>query len=145
MFANCVGIKGRTLGLVGFGNIAQLVAERAKAFEMNILVHTRTKVAGLEKKLGFQYAESLEDLLKRSDIVSIHTPGTPETKGMINKDFLKLMKDESMLINTSRGAVINDQDLLAHLEESKGFWYGTDVFNGEPAGKEGRQLGARTK
>ena len=55
---------------------------------------------------------------------------------MVNKDFLKHMKNESVLINTARGAVINDEDLLAHLEESKGFWYGTDVFNGEPSAKE---------
>ena len=78
----------------------------------------------------------MEDLLKRSDIVSLHTPGTAETKGMVNKEFLKHMKDEGVLINTARGTVINDKDLLSHLEESKTFWYGTDVFNGEPAGKE---------
>ena len=63
MFANCTGIKGRTLGLIGFGAIGQLVLERAKAFELNVIVHTRSKQAGLEKKLGFQYASSLEDLL----------------------------------------------------------------------------------
>lgn len=56
MFANCTGIKGRTLGLIGFGAIAQLVLERAKAFELNVIVHTRTQQVGLEKKLGFQYA-----------------------------------------------------------------------------------------
>jgi phosphoglycerate dehydrogenase-like enzyme len=53
MFANCTGIKGRTIGLIGFGAIAQLVLERAKAFELNVIVHTRTKQAGLEKKMGF--------------------------------------------------------------------------------------------
>lgn len=53
MFANCAGIKGRTLGLIGFGNIAQLVHERAKAFDMNVLVYTRTQHPGLDKKLGF--------------------------------------------------------------------------------------------
>ena len=58
MFTNCTGIKGRTLGLIGFGNIAQLLCERALAFEMNVLVHTRTKKEGLEKKLGFEYAQS---------------------------------------------------------------------------------------
>jgi D-3-phosphoglycerate dehydrogenase len=84
LFANCTGIKGRTLGLIGFGNIAQLVMERAKAFDLNILVHTRTQKAGLEKRLGFQYASSLEDLLARSDIVSIHTPATAETKELVN-------------------------------------------------------------
>lgn len=55
---------------------------------------------------------------------------------MVNKDFLKNMKPDAVLINTARGAVVNDNDLLAHLEENKNFWYGTDVFNGEPAGKE---------
>jgi D-3-phosphoglycerate dehydrogenase len=68
--------------------------------------------------------------------VSLHTPGTPETKGMVNKNFLSLMKEDAVLINTARGAVVNDSDLLAHLEESKNFWYGTDVYNGEPTAKE---------
>ena len=134
MFANCTGIKGRTLGLIGFGAIAQLVLERAKAFELNVLVHTRTQQPGLEKKLGFQYASSLEDLLKRSDIVSIHTPATAETKNMVNKDFLSHMKPDAILLNTSRGTVVNEEHLLAHLEANKNFWFGTDVFNGEPAG-----------
>lgn len=75
--------------------------------------------------------------MKRSDIVSIHTPNAPETKGMINKAFLSNMKPDAVLINTARGAVVNDDDLLAHLEEHKNFWYGTDVYNGEPAGKDG--------
>lgn len=136
MFANCTGIKGRTIGLIGFGNIAQLVMERAKAFEMNVLVHSRSKKEGLEKKLGFQYAASLEDLLKNSDIVSIHTPATAETKGMVNSTFLSHMKPDAVLLNTSRGTVVNEEHLLAHLEANKNFWFGTDVFNGEPAGKE---------
>lgn len=55
---------------------------------------------------------------------------------MVNKEFLKHLKKNAVLINTSRGAVINDEDLLAHLEAEKDFWYGTDVFNGEPSGKE---------
>jgi D-3-phosphoglycerate dehydrogenase len=76
----------------------------------------------------------LEDLLKHSDIVSVHTPATPETKGMINKDFLSHMKPDGVLINTSRGTVANEDDLLAHLNANTSFWYGTDVFNGEPAG-----------
>ena len=103
---------------------------------MNVIVHTRTQKAGLDKKLGFVYASSLEDLLERSDIVSIHTPATPETKGFVNKHFLSHMKQDAVLINTSRGTVVNEDDLLAHLEEHKNFWYGTDVYNGEPAGKE---------
>lgn len=134
LFTNCTGIKGRTLGLIGFGNIAQLVLERAKAFEMSVIVHTRTQQPGLEKKLGFQYASSLEDLLKRCDIVSIHTPATAETKNLVDKNFLSHMKPDAILLNTSRGTVVNEADLLSHLEANKNFWFGTDVFNGEPAG-----------
>ncbi len=63
LFANCSGIKGRTLGIVGFGSIGQLVVERAKAFEMNILVFNRSKKAGLDKKIGFTYVDSLDELL----------------------------------------------------------------------------------
>jgi D-3-phosphoglycerate dehydrogenase / 2-oxoglutarate reductase len=99
-----------------------------------VLVYTRTQHAGLDKKLGFQYADSLEDLLKRSDIVSIHTPATAETKNLVNKDFLSHMKPDAVLLNTSRGTVVNEEHLLAHLEANKNFWFGTDVFNGEPAG-----------
>ena len=108
--------------------------DRAKAFDLNIIVHTRTQKAGLEKKLGFQYASSIEDLLTRSDIVSIHTPATAETKELVNKSFLAHMKPDAVLLNTSRGTVVNEVDLLAHLEANKNFWFGTDVFNGEPAG-----------
>jgi phosphoglycerate dehydrogenase-like enzyme len=103
---------------------------------MNALVFTRTQKPGLDKKIGFNYVNSLEDLLNNSDIVSLHTPGTPETKGMVNKNFLKQMKEDAVLINTARGAVINDVELLAHLNENPNFWYGTDVYNGEPTAKE---------
>lgn len=135
-FASCLGLKHRTLGLVGFGNIGQLVAKRAIAFEMNVLVHTRTQDDELAKSVGFKYASSLDDLLANSDVVSFHVPSTPETKGMINKDLLGKMKPNAVLINTARGNIVNDDDLFNHLEETKSFWYGTDVFNGEPAGKE---------
>ena len=134
LFSTCTGIKGRTLGLIGFGAISQLVLERAKAFDLTVIVHTRTKHADLPKKLGFTYADTLEELLSKSDIVSIHLPATPETKNLVNKDFLGHMKPDGVLINTSRGTVVNEVDLLAHLEANKGFWFGTDVFNGEPAG-----------
>jgi len=136
MFANCVGIKGKTIGLIGFGNIAQLVCERAKAFEMNVLVFTRTQKAGLDKKMGFEYAPSMEALLSHSDIVSLHTPATAETKNMVDKTFLSHMKEDAMLINTARGNVIVEEALLEKLEQCKNFWAGLDVYLGEPAGKE---------
>lgn len=101
---------------------------------MDVIVHTRTKKDPLAKQLGFRYA-SLDDLLANSDIVSLHVPSTKETVGMVNKEFLGKLKEDAVLINTARGNVINDEDLIAHLESHHQFWYGTDVFNNEPAGK----------
>lgn len=136
MFANCRGIKGRTLGLIGFGNISKLVCKAAKALEMDVLVSTRTQHAGLDEHLGFSYV-SQDELLARSDIVSIHTPSTPQTKGMVNADFLGKMKADAMFINTSRGNVVDEEALLAKLESCPNFWVGTDVYNGEPTVKAG--------
>jgi D-3-phosphoglycerate dehydrogenase / 2-oxoglutarate reductase len=132
MFTDCTGLKGRTLGLIGFGNIAQRVAERALAFEMKVLTFNRSnKSSG-----GVQAVSSLTELLEESDIVSLHVPNNKDTKGMVNKNFLSKMKPDGVLINTSRGAAVNEDDLLAHLDANKNFWFGTDVLEGEPAEKE---------
>ena len=78
---------------------------------------------------------SQDELLARSDIVSLHTPGTPQTNNMVNEDFLGKMKPDSVLINTARGSVVNETALLAKLESCPNFWVGTDVFVGEPTEK----------
>ena len=137
LFANCAGIKGKTLGVVGLGSIGQLVIERAKAFEMEVLVHTRSKKEGLDKKLGFTYTQDLNHLLANSDVVSFHVPATPATNGLVNEALLAHMKPNAAVINTSRGTLVNEADLHAHLEKNPEFWYGTDVFQGEPSVKEG--------
>lgn len=131
MFANCRGIKGRTLGLIGFGSIGKLVCKAARGLEMNVLVCTRTKIEGLDEQLGFRYVDQ-DELLARSDIVSIHTPKTPQTTNMVNAEFLGKMKDDAMLINTSRGDLVDEAALLAKLESCPDFWVGADVFVGEP-------------
>ena len=102
---------------------------------MNVIVHTRTQHVGLDKEMGFQYA-TLDELLAISDIVSLHTPSTAETKNLVNKTFLDKMKNDAVLINTARGNCVVDADLLAKLESCPDFWVGTDVFNGEPTTKE---------
>lgn len=131
-FTKCLGLKGRTLGLIGFGNIAQRVATRALAFEMNVITFNRSK-----KTIdGVELAESIDEVLEKSDIVSLHFPNTKDTKGMVNKEFLEKMKPNGVLINTARGAAVVEEDLLAHLETYEGFWFGTDVLNGEPSSKE---------
>jgi D-3-phosphoglycerate dehydrogenase / 2-oxoglutarate reductase len=89
----------------------------------------------LDKKLGFEYTSTLEDLLSRSDIVSLHVPATAETKNLVSKEFLSHMKADSVLINTTRGSVVSESDLLERLESTPTFWFGTDVFANEPAAK----------
>ena len=84
--------------------------------------------------MGFSYV-CQDELLARSDIVSIHTSSTPETDGMVNEDFLKKMKTDAMLINTSHSNLVNEDALLAKLEACPDFWVGTDVYNGEPTTK----------
>lgn len=134
MFASCKGVRGRTLGLIGFGNIGQAVAVAAKALGMEVLVNTRTQKEGLDKQLGFTYA-TMDELLANSDIVSLHTPSTAETKGMVNAAFLGKMKPDGVLINTSRANVVDEEALLAKLEANKDFWVGSDLFVGEPSAK----------
>ena len=132
MFTKCLGLKDRTVGLIGFGNIAQRVAKRALAFEMKVLTFNRSGKT-IE---GVEAVASIDDLLSQSDIVSIHIPNNKDTKGMVNKDFLGKMKPNGVLINTARGAAVVEEDLLEHLNTFESFWFGTDVLNGEPAEKE---------
>lgn len=136
MFVDCKGIRGRTIGIIGYGNIGSLVCAAAKAFGMEVIVSTRTECPQKAKAEGFTHV-SQDELLARADIVTIHTPSTPQTKGMVNSDFLGKMKENAVLINTSRGDVIDEDALLAKLEACKGFWCGLDVFKGEPSVKAG--------
>jgi len=101
---------------------------------MNVLVNDVFKREGLEDKIGFKYVDQ-DELLASCDIISLHTPSTPKTKGMVNAEFLGKMKSEGVLINTSRANVVNEDALLAHLEVNENFWVGSDVFVGEPSAK----------
>ena len=97
-------MNGKTLGIIGAGHIGRKVIKIAQALDMNILVYTRTPRADEE---GIRYV-SFEELLKNSDYVSMHCPLTESTKHMINKDTLSLMKPSAFIINTSRGALIDE-------------------------------------
>lgn len=134
-FVNQKGLKDRTLGLVGYGAIAQRVARAALAMEMNVIATTPNKTAGTCEELGIQFVD-MDALLSTSDIVSVHCPANAATKGLINKEFLSKMKDNGVLLNTARGSVAVDEDLLEKLNACPDFWYGSDVFNGEPSAKE---------
>ena len=123
-----VEVNGKTLGIIGAGNIGRTVMKIAKALEMNILVYTRTPRADED---GVHYTD-LETVLKNSDYVSLHCPLTPQTKHMINKDTLALMKPTAFLINTSRGALIDEPALIEALEKHQIAGAGLDVQETEP-------------
>lgn len=120
----------KTIGLIGFGSIAQEVAKLAQAFGMEVLVYARHPKPKLETdRLTFT---SLEDLLRRSDAVSIHVPLNDETQGMINLDRLSLMKQSALLINTARGPVVVEKDLAAALNAGLIAGAAVDVVSKEP-------------
>ncbi|MFQ6094932.1 MAG: hydroxyacid dehydrogenase [Candidatus Bathyarchaeia archaeon] len=125
-------LEGKTLGLIGLGNIGLRVAVIAKCLEMKILVTKRTPPSKeLLNRLGARFVP-LDDLLKESDIVSLHLPLSEETHRMIGSRELNLMKDGAYLINTSRGAIVDEEALLEALESGKLGGAALDVYGFEP-------------
>lgn len=123
-----VEVNGKTLGIIGAGHIGKKVIKIAQALDMNILVYTRTP---RENEKGIRYV-SLKELLEHSDYVSLHCPLTESTKHMINKETLKLMKSSAFIINTSRGALIDEAALIEALKNGKIAGAGLDVQETEP-------------
>jgi D-3-phosphoglycerate dehydrogenase len=126
------GLKGKTLGLIGVGNIGKEVAKRALAFEMNVYGKDITRIEGVQIK---DFSE-MDQLLLLCDVVSIHLPATPQTKGLFNKQMFSYMKNGAYLINTSRQDIVVEDDLLEAIKE-KNIRYACDVFKGEPESKSG--------
>jgi len=122
-------LKGKNIGIIGFGNIGSKVAQIADAFEMNVLVYTRTSKQNKFRNYKFV---GLDELLKNSDIVTIHTPLDKNTKYLIDKEKLKLMKKSAFIVNCSRGAVINEKDLIEALKNKAIAGAGLDVYEKEP-------------
>lgn len=121
-----------TIGIVGFGRIGQALARRARGFSMRVLYHDMYRPPGqVERELGAEYRD-LEDLLRESDFVSLHTSLTPQTRHLINAARLGLMKPTAVLVNTSRGPVIDEQALARALQQGQIFAAGLDVFEREP-------------
>ena len=121
-------VNGKTLGVVGAGHIGMEVIKVAKALGMNILVHTRTPKADGE---GIRYV-SLDELLEHSDYITLHCPLNEQTKHMINKDTIAKMKSSAVIINTGRGALINEADLCEALVAKRIAGAGLDVQEVEP-------------
>ena len=124
-------VWGKRLGIVGFGRIGQAVARRARGFGMEILYHNRSRKEEAERELGARYM-NLDDLLGAADFVSIHTPLTPETTHLIGADELGNMKPEAVLVNTSRGPVVDEAALAEALAARRIYAAGLDVYEDEP-------------
>jgi gluconate 2-dehydrogenase len=127
-----VDVHHATLGIFGLGRIGQAIARRAAGFEMKVLYHNRNRVAAaLERQLNATYV-SKEELLKQSDFVVLQVPYSPETHHMIGAAELKQMKRTAILINSTRGGVVDDAALIAALQEGTIRAAGLDVFENEP-------------
>ena len=124
-------VWGKRLGVVGMGRIGQAVARRARGFGMEILYHNRSRNEEAEKELGARYLD-LDDLLRESDFISIHTPLTDETRHLMGERELGLMRETAVLVNTSRGPVVDEAALADALAEGRIFAAGIDVYEEEP-------------
>ncbi len=122
-----VELSGKTIGFVGIGRIAREVASRAKAFGMKVIAYDKY----VEKSDAAQMV-SLDEVFKQSDYISLHTPLTDETKGMINAAAIAKMKKGARVINTARGQLIVEDDVVAALKSGQLGGYAADVFNKEP-------------
>lgn len=124
-------VYGATLGIVGLGRIGQAVARRARGFGMKVLYHDAARQPEAEAELGLEY-RSLDDLLRESDFVSLHTTLTDETQGLIGARAFALMKPTAILINTSRGPVVDPEALYQALQEGQIAYAALDVTDPEP-------------
>ncbi len=123
-------VFGKTLGILGMGRIGMAVAKRAKGFEMQVIYHSQSVK---ESDLAFKAkAVDLETLLKESDILSIHVPLTPETKHLLGRKQLELMKPSAVLINAARGPIVDEKELIKALQQKRIFGAGLDVYEREP-------------
>lgn len=137
---NLMELHGKSMGIVGYGNIGQATARIALAFGMKVCVCTSKKQSELPE--GIQKME-LEELFKTSDVVSLHCPLTPTTKEMVNAARLRTMKPTAILINTGRGPLVNEQDLADALNEGIIAGAGVDVLSVEPPTSDNPLLNAR--
>jgi D-3-phosphoglycerate dehydrogenase len=126
-------LQGKTLGLVGLGRIGAMVAKKcAAAFDMNVVAYDPYTPAERAAAIGVRLADSLDEVLAKGDFVSLHTPLTPETRGLINAESLRKMKPHAYLINFSRGEVVDEAALVVALTNGTIAGAALDVYDSEP-------------
>ncbi len=130
-----VDLKDKTIGILGLGRIGEMLARRAKAFDMKITYHSRRRVSKTKEKILKATYVSFEELISQSDFISVHVPHTQETDKMFDMDVFRKMKSSAYLINTSRGKVIDEEDLIRALKKKTISGAGLDVFEIEPIKK----------
>ncbi len=132
-------VYGKVLGIIGLGNIGTKVARRAIGFEMEVIYYNRTRRYELESRFGFHYVE-FDELLQRADFMSIHVDLNEDTYHMISLDELKRMKNTAFLINTARGKIVKEKDLVYALNNGLIAGAGLDVYEEEPVSRENALL-----
>lgn len=135
-FASCLGLKGSTLGLIGYGNIGKLVCDRARAFEMNVIVYDPYIPAATLEATGAKATSDLHEIATNCDYITIHVPGGASTKNLVNEEFLSAMKPGATIINTSRATIVDEAALIKNVKE-RGIFACVDVMSNEPSQKEG--------
>jgi lactate dehydrogenase-like 2-hydroxyacid dehydrogenase len=129
-------LDGKRLGIFGMGKIGQALAKRARGFDMVIHYHNRRRLPA-EEELGAVYHDSAESLFAVSDVLSLNAPSTPETQSVLNAASIGLLPQGAIVVNTARGDLVADEDLLAALRSGRVAYAGLDVFRGEPRINEG--------
>jgi glyoxylate reductase len=128
-----VGCPGKTVGLIGMGKVAEYLPPRMRAFDMRVIYTKRTRLpAGRERDLGVEWSPGLDDLLRRSDFVCIACDYNLSTHKLIGKRELDLMKPEAYLINTARGRIVDEPELIRALQDKRIAGAGLDVYWNEP-------------
>ncbi len=133
-------LSGKTLGIIGFGKIGRRVSEIALSFDMNVLVYTPSGKKEADERVKFV---SLDEVQKNADYISLHCPLTESTNQLVNAEFIENMKDGAALINTARGAVIDEAAVSKALECGKLSYFGADVLSCEPPKKDNPLLSAK--
>ena len=126
-------VTGQRLGIIGMGRVGQAMAKRARGFDMAVHYYNRQRLPE-EREQGARYHDSLESLLGMADFLSLHCPATAETTGMMNADRFAQLPDGAVLINTARGALVDEPALISALRSGKVAAAGLDCFVTEPGG-----------
>ena len=134
-YGKAEGLRGKTMGIIGLGAIGSTVAKLAKSLGMKVIAWSRSLTPEIAEEIGIGFCENLTQLASKSDAVSVHLASNADTQHLINAEFLNAMKDEAILINTSRGQIIDTQALKAAIQQ-KGLKVALDVYENEPAAGE---------